>query len=482
MSTVDRVVVLALDGMRVDLLGPTTTPVLWALRERAHLFSRARSVFPSYTRVCTASVMAGALPERHGIVGNAFHHPAAGHGGALHLDRTEDVHRLLQADGAGIVGPTLDRALASAGRRMGLVNGNSAGTAMLMLPNPAADGHWAFNPHGRETCAMPEAWDEVVARYGPPPVAAVPLVERTKWLARVFTDHVLERLDPDVAFLWLAEPDTSLHYRGTAHVDTATALKAADAAVEAVLHAIARAGRTAGTAVLVFSDHGQISCPNQLSMREAWAALGIGVELGLGIEAVAVPGRCGGITLLSGGDREARLAKLAARLLTRPEIGMLFSRGGPKAVPGTLPYAAAGLDHSRAPDLVYVLADSDRRDDAGLAGRGWTVDGDVPRTGGMHGGLHPGEMANLLMLAVPSMGNTIREAPAGLIDIAPTILALLGLAAPVEMTGRDLTAPDPAVRTERHQAGIGGFQQAVEVARVGPASYVLSGAGRRSEN
>ncbi len=146
MSTVDRVVVLALDGMRVDLLGPTTTPVLWALRERAHLFSRARSVFPSYTRVCTASVMAGALPERHGIVGNAFHHPAAGHGGALHLDRTEDVHRLLQADGAGIVGPTLDRALASAGRRMGLVNGNSAGTAMLMLPNPAADGHWAFNP------------------------------------------------------------------------------------------------------------------------------------------------------------------------------------------------------------------------------------------------------------------------------------------------------------------------------------------------
>jgi arylsulfatase A-like enzyme len=477
MKVVDRVVVVALDGMRADLLGPETTPVLWALRGRADLFLRARSVFPSYTRVCTASVMTGALPERHGIVGNAFHHPAAGPGGALHLDRAEDVRRLLRADGAGILGPTLDAVLARAGRRMGLVNGNSAGTAMLMLPDPAAGGHWAFNPHGRGTCAMPEAWDEVVARFGPPPAAAVPLVERTGWLAHVFAEHVLGQIDPDVAFLWLAEPDTSLHYLGTAHRDLAVALRAADAAVGTVLDAITRAGRAESTAVLVFSDHGQISCPDQLPM-ESWAAIGIGVEPGPGIEAVAVPGRCGGITLLPGGDRAARLAALAARLLARPEIGMLFSRGGAPAVPGTLPYAAVGLDHPRAPDLVHVLADGDGPDDAGLPGQGWTVAGDVPRGGGMHGGLHPGELGNLLMLAVPGAREARREAPAGLVDVAPTILGLLGLEAPAEMIGRNLTTPDPAVLMENHGAGTDGFRQAVEVARVGRASYVLSGAGR----
>lgn len=477
MSAVDRVVAIALDGMRADLLGPQATPVLWALRQRAELFGRSRSVFPSYTRVCTASVMAGALPDRHGIVGNAFRHPA-GEGGTLYLDRPDDVRRLLAADGAAILGPTLDKALAQRGLRMGLVNGNSAGSAMLMLPDPAAGGHWAFNPHGRAGSAMPKAWDEVVDRYGPPPAARIPLLERSAWLAHIFAEQVIGRLDPEVAVLWLAEPDTSLHYRGTSHEETAAALRAADAAVGTVLDAIAWTGRADRTAVLVFSDHGQITCPSQLAMANKWSELGIGVAPGPGIEAVTIPGRCGGVSLLPGGDGPARLTSLAARLLSQPEVGMLFSRGGPDAVPGTLPYSLVGLDHPRAPDLVYVLGDSDGHDAAGLPGLGWTIAGDVPAGGGMHGGLHLGEMGNLLMLALPDGRAGIREAPAGLIDIAPTILALLGIDPPIEMVGRDLTAADPAATVERHEAAFSDFRQAVELARVGRASYVLSAAGR----
>ncbi len=49
------------------------------------------------------------------------------------------------------------------------------------------------------------------------------------------------------------------------------------------------------------------------------------------------------------------------------------------------------------------------------------------------------------------------------------------------MSGRDLTAPDPAVTMENHGAGTGAFWQAVEVARVGRARYVLSGGGRRQD-
>jgi arylsulfatase A-like enzyme len=362
---------------------------------------------------------------------------------------------------------------------MGLVNGNSAGSALLMLPDPAAGGHWAFNPHGRAGSAIPGAWDEVADRYGPPPAARVPLLERSAWLARVFAEQVIGRLDLEVAVLWLAEPDTSLHYRGTSHEETAAALRTADAAVGTVQEAIDRAGRADRTAILVFSDHGQITCPRQLAMADSWRELGIGVAPGHGIEAVTIPGRCGGIKLLSGQDSPSRLANLAARLLSRPEIGMLFSRGGPDAVPGTLPYSLMGLDHLRAPDLVYVLGDSDAPDAAGLPGLGWTVAGDVPTGGGMHGGLHPGEMGNLLMLALPGGGAGTCEVPAGLVDIAPTILALLGIAPPIEMVGRDLTAVDPAITIERHESAFGDFRQAVEIARAGRASYVLSATGRR---
>jgi hypothetical protein len=481
-SAVDRVVAIALDGMRADLLGPQTTPVLWALRQRAELFSRSRSVFPSYTRVCTASVMAGVLPDRHGIVGNAFHHPSAGEGGALYLDRADDVRRLLAAEGAVILGPTLDKVLTRHGRRMGVVNGNSAGSTLLMLPDPAAGGHWAFNPHGRAGSAMPEAWDEVVERYGPPPAARVPLLERSAWLARVFVEQVIGGLDPEVAVLWLAEPDTSLHYRGTSHEETAAALRMADAAVGTVLDAVARAGRADRTAILVFSDHGQITCPRQLAMVDGWRELGVGVAPGPGIEAVTVPGRCGGITLLPGSDDPARLERVAARLLSRPEVGMLFSRGGPDAVVGTLPFSPMGLDHPRAPDLVYVLGDNDGTDAAGLPGLGWTIAGDVPTGGGMHGGLHPGEMNNLLMMALPGGKAGTRTVPAGLVDIAPTILALLGIVPPIEMVGRDLTAADPAITVERHEATFGDFHQSVEVARAGRASYVLSATGRRMDD
>lgn len=476
-SPVDRVLVLALDGMRADLLTPELTPNLWSLRQRGQLFINARSVFPSYTRVCTASVMAGAPPSRHGIVGNAFHHASAGEGGVLFLDRPLDLLKLVEAEGAAILSPTLDQALAGAGRRLAVVNGNTAGTAQLMLPDPAAAGHWLFNPHGRDGSAMPEAWDQVVSRFGVPPPAAVPLLERTAWLGRVFAELVLAELDPDVAFLWLAEPDTALHYRGTADPGTREALHTADAAAGLALETVERLGRAERTAVLAFSDHGQISCPDQVALPEAWADLGIGLAPGDGIGATMVVGRCGGISLLpwSGGKQEARLGDLAARLQTRPELGMLFSWGGSAEVPGTLPYSLVGLDHPRASDLVYILADGPGPDPIGLPGTGWTASGNVPPGGGMHGGLHPAELGNLLLLAVPGEPASLRDAPAGLVDLAPTVLALLGIAVPGSMTGRSLADPDPEPQVERHEAAANGFRQQIELARLAGASYVLGG-------
>ncbi|ONG53324.1 hypothetical protein BKE38_12420, partial [Pseudoroseomonas deserti] len=458
-----RVLLIALDGMRADMLTAEGTPHLWALARRGQRFSTSRSVFPSYTRVCTASVMAGAPPEVHGVVGNALHHPSAGEL-PLHLDRIADLRRLVAADGSAILAPTLDQALRQAGKRFGAVSGNTPGTAALMLPDPAAGGHFVFTPHGREASQQPEAWDAVTARFGPPPEADVPLLARTAWLGKVFAEHVLAEVDPDVALLWLAEPDTALHYRGLGHADTMDALRVADAAVGLALDTLRRLGRLEETAVIAFSDHGQIACPDQIALLEEWAPLGIAYRPGPGVLATTAPGRCGGISLTAEGRRAKALPGLIAGLQARPELGMLFARD---AQDGVLPYAAVGFDHPRAPDLVTVL----RHDAAG----GWTPAGDVPPGGGMHGGLHPGELSNLLLLALPGGEAALRDAPAGLIDIAPTALALLGVAVPDSMRGRDLSAADPAWTRRRLEAAGGGLAQYVETAEMGRARYVLEG-------
>jgi arylsulfatase A-like enzyme len=154
---------------------------------------------------------------------------------------------------------------------------------------------------------------------------------------------------------------------------------------------------------------------------------------------------------------------------------MLFSRGGAAEVPGTLPHALLGFDHPRAPDLLYVLGDAEGNDPAGLPGLGLTTAGDVPLGGGMHGGLHPRELGNVLLLAVPGAAAALRDAPAGLLDIATTVLGLLGIEPPGSMVGRNLAAPDPAVSTARHDAGDGAFAQWVELATVGRATYALGG-------
>lgn len=478
--SVDRVVVLALDGMRPDLLRPGLTPNLCTLRDQGELFVGARSVFPSYTRVCTASVMAGAPPAVHGIVGNAFHHRAAGPAGVLFLDRPEDLQRLIDADGAASLASTLDQVLAEHGRTLAALNGNTAGTARLMMPNARKAGHWLFNPNGRDGAGMPEAWDAVVARFGEPPGPSVPLIERTTWLGRVFAELVVEELDPDVAFLWLAEPDTSLHYRGLHDPATELALRAADAAVGLSLEALRRRNRSERTAVLVFSDHGQITCPDQIALPDAWQALGIGTRSDPELSATMVVGRCGGISLLRGvcDDAETdlqRLRHLTAELQGRPELGMIFSRPGDPVIPGTLPYSSAGVDHARAPDLIFVLRDSAGPDCAGFRGQGWTPSGNIPAGGGMHGGLHEMEVSNLLLIDVPGRSPATRTAPAGLIDIAPTILGLLGLEASHSMTGRSLLDPDPHFEIERFEVGAGPYRQRLEIARMGRAQYVLSG-------
>ena len=66
-----RVVIVTLDGLRRDMVSKELTPNLIAFARQAERFPDYRTVFPSCTRVVSASMATGCFPARHGLQGNS---------------------------------------------------------------------------------------------------------------------------------------------------------------------------------------------------------------------------------------------------------------------------------------------------------------------------------------------------------------------------------------------------------------------------
>ncbi|MCJ2018559.1 alkaline phosphatase family protein [Methylobacterium sp. E-065] len=174
----DRVVLCVFDGLRPDVVTPEHMPNLTRFAPQGTWFREARSVFPSMTRVTTTAIATGAHPRVQGIVGNAFYFPQATRSHVVDLGRWDDIGLAVRVTGGRFVtAEPMGDVLAQAGRRMAVVHTGSAG-------------------------ATPEAVDDVVGRFGPLPPRHLPRFEESDYAVRVFREHVLETLEPDVALIW----------------------------------------------------------------------------------------------------------------------------------------------------------------------------------------------------------------------------------------------------------------------------------------
>lgn len=480
----DRIVICVFDGLRPDFVTPELTPNLARFATQGSWFREARSVFPSMTRVATTSISTGAPPNIHGVVGNAFYCPEVTQEHALDMSRADDIAlaetvtggRLVQADSFGDV-------LARAGKRLAVVHTGSAGSAYLINPRAAANGHWTFSILGREHTRTPHANDEVVARFGSPPPRDLPRFEETGFAETVFREHVLAEMKPDVALIWFNEPDTSFHYRFLGSPETLAVLKAVDAAFGRILGWIASRPDADRYAVIAASDHGQISTSGAVELSTLLSAKGHAArraaERTLAGAAVAMTGgNMGEIRILDGGN--ARRDAIADWLMEQDFLGMLFSRARNEVegeVEGSFALSLVDLDHARQPDLVYVLRSGSEPDAYGYPGLGLLTKADVPVGGGMHGGLNRHELNTVLMARGAGFEQGVLDARAcGIVDIAPTTLALLGLPAAATMTGLDL-AQAGGIETQRRgwEVGVGGFKQKLELTDRGSGFILLNG-------
>jgi arylsulfatase A-like enzyme len=476
---VERIVIVLFDGLRPDLVTEDAMPNLWRLRRRGTWFAEARSVFPSLTRVALGSIATGAMPARHGVIGNSFYHPRAFAERPLDFGDLKDIARIPAIGEAPVTAPTFADCLAKNGVRMGVVHGGTAGSCFCTNPNAAANGQWVYSVQGRDATTTPAAFDEVFDRFGAAPRHEIPLFDVVTHTADVFVDHVLARLRPEVAFVMFPEPDTSYHYRGISAAETKAVARHADAAFGRILDAIDATQEAGETAIIVASDHGHITVTDEVPLFDLLSDAGfaVGSALREGLAVMGVEGRAGELRMLA---REPGLrASLAAWLQAQPFTGMLFTadRNGVEGeVPGTLSLKLVGLDHPRAPDIAFVMRCGPEADPAGLPGRGLMFRGDVPLGCGMHGGLNRRELNATLLVAGPGIGvgRTV-DTPVGITDIAPTVLSLLGISAPETMTGRSLARFSAETTVESFETGSGGFAQRLTVARSGRASHLLEG-------
>jgi len=477
-----RVFVAVFDGLRPDLVRPDLTPNILRLAARGEWFRKARSVFPPVTRVATTSIATGAPPATHGVVGNTFYFPE------ILRDRIFDTSKFAHIkaaetalDGGYVTATTFGDQLAKAGKMMCVVHAGSAGSAHSINPRAKANGHWTFSILGEDATQTPEAVREVVEKLGPTPAKELPKLQDQNYAARVMTQIVLPR-KPDVALIWFSEPDTSFHFLEIGSEGAFAALRNADRAFGEILDAIEAEPDADEVAIIIASDHGQISTTAALPLIDQ--AIAAGFEMGRSADLdgkafAATSGSSGEIRALSASAAEVE--KLAHWLMEHPDVSHVLSadkNGVEGVIEGTLSLAALGHGHARAADLMFILHSDLSNDIYGLPGLGLLMPGDVAPGGGYHGGVNPHELNTVLIASAPSRFpcGVINQRAAGIIDIGPTILDLLDVPAADTMVGRSLArAAQNEARLQSIDAGNGSFaQQIVRVDEDG-RSFILHG-------
>lgn len=471
------------DGMRPDLIGPGLTPHLARLAAEGVIFGDSHAVFPTLTRVNAASLSTGTLPGSHGIVGNSLYAPLVDRRAPISVGDHRSLYALIESRGGRLLPrDTLADRVAQSGGRTVVVSSGTPGSAFLCHPRVReCDGDRIFNP----AIMLPAgAEEELTARFGPIPAATVPNSEQNRYFNRVLTDYVLPELAPRLLVYWHNDPDKTEHNRGFGSPEALRAIRDADDNLGRVLASLEVLGRRAETVVAVVSDHGYATIDPLVDPVDCLARGGLADGLAAGR---LILSRNGFALFVNVPDADPALIERVVGVLQAWEhAGCLFSgaRGQP-VVAGTLPLALVGLDGELAPDVLCAMQWDDGPNPHGHAGRSAGWDG---RYFASHGGISAWEVRNTFVLAGPGVQSGLESgAPAGNLDLAPTLLHLLGLEPPSGQHGRVLAevllgGSDPAGLAVEHET-IGAehrsYRQFVRFSSVGRTRYLDWGRAER---
>ena len=474
------VLIVAFDGLQPSQVTRELMPNLAAFAAEGVTFGNHHAVFPTVTRVNAATMMTGRYPGAHGLAANTVVSPD--YDRRLAFSALEPSLSLVTAKLGGVLlTPTLADILARHGEESVAVVSGTSGNAYVHNPNAERSGGATIHP---EFCLPRRLHDEVLSRFGPWPEEADPNTPRMSRAVEVLTNYVLKERRPAVSLLWLSEPDHTQHVYAAGSRASNGALLEADREFGRVLSWLTDTGLEADTDVIAISDHGHSTVVETIDARARVREAGFPPRGGKGSVIVA---ENGGAVLFYVEDSDGVTAdRLAAWLMAQSWCGPVLASQAVGPIPGTLPLAIAGADGDRAPDLAMSFSWNSEMSSNGISGLARST-GALPGQG-MHGSMSRQEMHNVLLARGPSFRRgAVLTTPSGNVDLAPTVLAVLGLPDAETMDGRPLlealkSGPGADAvdwTTEQHEAerdvDTGTYRQQIKVARVGYTAYVDEG-------
>lgn len=461
-----RVLLLVLDGMRPGSLDPKLTPNLASLAAGGVTYTRSRTGFPSETMVGASELFTGAYPERSGVTGNWMIVPGSPNKG-IELKTREAIEKMRRAYGGRALGSaSMFQALAGAGLTSAVIG--KEGPAELAWYGGAT---WAVSTAGalasrrgreleRERGTAPiEALVDAAA--GPAPKRGDRNdSDRSSWFVRAA--RALDAAHaPDLLAVWLTDPDSTQHMQGLDSRNQRSSLATADRAVGELLADLRERGQLDNTDIVLTSDHGFSDHINrdEVPLADVLSKAGLDVThvVGSGNQHMVrfrQPPTARDFAQLRDAIAGSSIAPLVRTVIENPREGVRGDRRGDRRLTGR-----DLRNGSRRAGDAYVVY---QRDEHRPGGPGHVVASGGPTIAG-HGSMGWSDLNNMLVLAGPRVERAragiagpapgLRtDAAAGIVDLAPTILHLLGAPAPASMQGRVLQealTTDPATANAR---------------------------------
>jgi predicted AlkP superfamily pyrophosphatase or phosphodiesterase len=453
-----HVVLVVWDGMRPDFIRPDLTPHLWNLRTNGVFFKGNRSVYVSSTEVNGTALATGDYPGHSGIIANKMYFPEIN---LLEPAATENPGTIRRFDalsgGKYLEGPTIAETVQKAGFRTA-VAGSKDVCLLHDRSNSRSSDAARQSPVVHAGRALPSSLlRSIKQRNGADfPASAIPNKARDEWTTEALLRTFWQTDVPRFSLLWLSEPDASQHNSSPGSSNALAAVAHSDAELGEVLKALEAKGVRNKTDVFVVSDHGFSTISSGPDVCELLRKAGFAAYRKLEDPErgeILVVG-LGGSVLFYVMDHDEPTIRALVKFLQNSEFaGVIFSR---LQIPGAFSLEQGRIDcGARRPDVALAMRWEQGTNRFGAPG---FLIADAGKKGaGTHGSLSPFDLHNTLVACGPHLRRGfVDEFPSGNIDVAPTILWLLGInpAAPMDgrvlleaMAGQTPTDAQPATKT-----------------------------------
>src|SRR5437762_8278462 len=502
-----HVVVVVWDGMRPAFVTEQNTPPLWKLAREGISFRRHHAVYPSATMVNGTAMVTGIYPGKNGIIANHVYRPDIDPHYSIDVELPAVVKKGDEVSGGKyILVTTIAELVQHAGGRTVIASAKTVG----LLLDRQADVGTAKNCvtlfAGKSLPA--EIISSITATLGPFPSGHL---QQDAWTTKAMTDCFWKDGVPALSVLWLGEPDLTQHESAPGAPAALTAVKSADENLAAVLSALDQRDARGRTDVFIVSDHGFSTIKRSVDLRRILNDAGFTAkieELRIAKDGNQSAGgirdktefndqpKPGDIMLAANGGsvlfyvigHDKKLIRRLVEFLQQSDFaGVIFTK---EPMEGTFALEQARIQTDRAPDVVMAFRWDASKNQFDVPGM---IDADWQRAAGKgtHATLSRFDMHNTLIAAGPDFRRgEADDLPSGNVDLAPTILRILGITPLRQLDGRILseamTDSDPATATLKPENKMieatkafptGSWRQSLQISRVGSTIYLDQGNG-----